>query len=71
MRSKAAVEVLLDRFQREQNPHIYLAAARALLAYNDADVRARWLALAPAKLEQSKDWGKDALTQLLNEQSHR
>ncbi len=65
LRSEGALEVLLRRFDIEDNPCIYLAAAKAVLAYGRPELKTRLRELGADRRKQAADWGAKELEALL------
>lgn len=63
-KDKHYVEPLIHNMETHSNPHVYLAATKALLAYKDREITDRVIA-APAKNPNlSKDWGGKAFKKM-------
>lgn len=67
IKDQSFIEPLFERLETERNPHIYLKAAEALIAYNDANINMRILAASKKNKNLKKDWGGNAFNKLLKE----
>lgn len=59
------VEPLFIRLEKDDNPHIYLRAAEALIAYNDKGINKRIAAAKKINNNLTKGWGGEEFMKLL------
>ena len=67
IKDQSFVEPLFDRLETESNPHIYLKAIEALIAYQDTEINQRILKARKKSKHLNKGWGAKALDKLLQD----
>lgn len=67
-RAKALIPALFARYESDDNPHIFLAAAKAIMAYDSDDLNTRLRDEAGKRPQLHTGWGGDALKELLQAQ---
>lgn len=61
------VKPLLERFEEESNPHVYLRIAKTLIGYKDEEINQRILEAREKNESLNKGWGGEALDRILEE----
>ncbi|MCL9806669.1 hypothetical protein NAT51_14125 [Flavobacterium amniphilum] len=65
------VKPLLERFAKENNPHVYLEIAKTLIAYQDKSINEQIIAVRKLNRGLIEDWGGEELTELLEKHNIR
>ncbi|MBO9153967.1 hypothetical protein ACFOTA_17245 [Chitinophaga sp. GCM10012297] len=58
---------MFARLEKADNPNIYLAAAKALIAFSDKDINRQIVEVSKRNPNLRKDWGGQEFVQMLKE----
>ncbi len=65
------VNFLFQRFEKEDNPHVYLEIAKTLIKFEDKAINNRIIATLKINSQLSENWGGQELSNLLKENNIR
>jgi len=69
IKDKSFIGPFLERFERDDNPYVYLAAAKGLIAFNSDEINKKILLIRSKNENLRNGWGGKDLTQLLKEKN--